>query len=498
VSDSDASGRPMIPPEATLARRTTGSLTPSNSRQRPPRAHWLLAIAGLIRRIPNAPSWLLSVTVHLALLLLLALLPLDQLGPRSLTLLLGATEGNDSVNLLEEASLTLDAADQFEVLPDSADQTLLEWVEFDREEVFEELKVDFELPKTAPEWTISSHLGGRQSEAKEFLLRQGGGTKETEDAVQLGLQWLAKNQRGDGGWALKGQFADPANTENRTAATAMALNAFLGAGYTHLDGDYKDLISRGLHFLLKRQSENGFFCAAEPPAQQAYGQAIATLTILESYGMTNEYDLLEPAKRAVQYAEWSQSDLGGWRYQPRQDADTSVTGWFVMALETAKRIGLEVDESRLESVDRYLDSVSHRSDSAYSYNAMTPPDLTMTAEGILCRMLLGWPRTHPALARAVEELVANIPHQQDPLQSVYYWYYATQVLHHYGGNAWQKWNEGMKKALPASQEKQGKEKGSWSPARDAYGAAGGRLYTTCLSIYCLEVYYRHLAIYSIE
>ena len=31
---------------------------------------------------------------------------------------------------------------------------------------------------------------------------------------------------------------------------------------------------------------------------------------------------------------------------------------------------------------------------------------------------------------------------------------------------------------------------------DQWGQHGGRLYTTCLSIYMLEVYYRHLPIYN--
>jgi hypothetical protein len=42
------------------------------------------------------------------------------------------------------------------------------------------------------------------------------------------------------------------------------------------------------------------------------------------------------------------------------------------------------------------------------------------------------------------------------------------------------------------------EKGSWNPVSDRYGHNAGRLYTTCLTIYMLEVYYRHLPIYKYE
>lgn len=80
-------------------------------------------------------------------------------------------------------------------------------------------------------------------------------------------------------------------------------------------------------------------------------------------------------------------------------------------------------------------------------------------------------------------------------QNVYCWYYETQAFHHYGGFHWKWWNDQMKVKLPALQIRDGQERGSWAPQRDAW-SIGGRLYTTCMSIYCLEVYYRHLPLYD--
>jgi hypothetical protein len=53
----------------------------------------------------------------------------------------------------------------------------------------------------------------------------------------------------------------------------------------------------------------------------------------------------------------------------------------------------------------------------------------------------------------------------------------------------------MKELLPAKQVKNGQERGSWHPIGDQWGPHGGRLMVTCLHIYMLEVYYRHLPIY---
>ncbi len=102
-------------------------------------------------------------------------------------------------------------------------------------------------------------------------------------------------------------------------------------------------------------------------------------------------------------------------------------------------------------------------------------------------------------ATAIEvDLLPNAPEIDAPVFSVYYWYYATQVLHHVGGKAWTAWNDKMKVVLPKLQDKKGAEVGSWDPSNDQFGPSGGRLYTTCFSIYCLEVYYRHLALYDIK
>ena len=170
-----------------------------------------------------------------------------------------------------------------------------------------------------------------------------------------------------------------------------------------------------------------------------------------------------------------------------------------MAFVTGKMVELEVDEEIFRSVGTFLDSVQHEEGSRYAYKEFDPPSLSMTAEGLLCRIYLGWPRTEPAMMRAIrDDLLTNKPRKDEASSSVYYWYYATQVLHHVGGKDWEEWNAAMKKVLPAMQVRAGKEAGSWDPDKDQFGASGGRLYTTCLNIYCLEVYYRHLAMYDLD
>ncbi len=79
--------------------------------------------------------------------------------------------------------------------------------------------------------------------------------------------------------------------------------------------------------------------------------------------------------------------------------------------------------------------------------------------------------------------------------SMYYNYYATQVMHHYGGAPWERWNERMRDKLIDSQSKKGHEKGSWMFA-GGHGKSAGRLYMTSMAAMMLEVYYRHMPLYK--
>lgn len=452
------------------------------------------------------PAWLTSLVAHVLFLIVLAIIPLNELANNSLTLFLGkGSDGIAAFELSESQSVQLDAqeSDPLSVAEPTLDTSELLTTDlsqlFSAQQPSEFGEVQTSVTIDIP-FGLAKGLTGRNAKNKKLLLSKFGGSQATEDAVELGLAWLAEQQKSDGSWSLVGPYPSGGVNENKTAATALALNAFLGAGYTQRDeSKYNSNIRLGLKYLLKRQDKDGFFADKEPSRQQMYAQAIASITVIEAYGMTGDSELHVAADRAIEFAEWSQSKLKGWRYDPREDADLSVTGWFLMALETGKMAGLAVDDEILEGISVFLDSVSHDEKSRYAYTQVEPPSLSMTAEGLLCRIMLGWPRSHPALLRGIEDdLLQAIPMEGDPEYSVYFWYYATQVLHHVGGRAWDEWNEGMKRTLPRMQTKTGAEMGSWDPGQDMFGAAGGRLYTTCLSIYCLEVYYRHLSIYAIK
>ncbi|KAA5540751.1 terpene cyclase/mutase family protein [Roseiconus nitratireducens] len=448
----------------------------------------------------SAPSWLLSLVIHLIVLLILALIS-SPAGKRvsKLVLEFGISD-EPSEEPLDLDLFSTDVSDPLES-PEDSDDTKL--VETDIPDVFDDIQPT-DSAIVAPELFGQDSIeiakpmfSGRTGAMRRALMAMYGATDQTQEAVELGLAWLKRQQQRGGYWNLTGPYSGGARTENRCAATAMAVLAFAGDGNTHLEGQYREEVEAGVKYLVLQQDRGGFMAAEARGNERTYAQAQATIALCELYGMTKDSWLRSYAQAAVDYAMKAQSSGGGWRYRPGEPGDTSVTGWYVMAIQSAMSAGLEVNDSKVRRISDYLDSASVYNGAGYSYQpGRSDATVAMTAEGLLCRQYLGWPREHPALADGINLLLADAPFDIRD-QNVYYWYYATQVFHHYGGSAWKKWNDDMKVKLPALQIKEGRERGSWAAQGDRW-SIGGRLYSTCLSIYCLEVYYRHLPLYDQE
>jgi hypothetical protein len=278
----------------------------------------------------------------------------------------------------------------------------------------------------------------------------------------------------------------------------MAILPFLGAGQTHVEGQYKDTVKRGLAFLINRMQvtsgslPNGSWLE---PGGTMYSHGLASIAVCEAYAMTRDPDLLQPAQLALNFLIEAQDKRGGgWRYSPGQPGDTSVVGWCVMALKSGKMGNLVVPNKTFQDAQKFLDFVSTNNGAYYGYKSPTGSlqgRQSTVAVGLLCRMYLGWPKEHPGLVQGISFLDSFGPDVSD----LYYSYYATQVMRHHGGTEWERWNKKMRESLVASQVQQGHAAGSWLED-GRHGSKGGRLYATSLAAMILEVYYRHMPLYS--
>jgi hypothetical protein len=356
---------------------------------------------------------------------------------------------------------------------------------------------------------------GRDPRVRTQLVTLEGGSMYTEAAVAQGLRWLARHQADDGHWSLH-EFDEHGDCDGRcwgggagrsdVGATALALLPFLGAGQTHTRGSYKVTVRTGLEWLLAQQESSGDLRGDGIGRMYAHG--IATIVLCEAYALTGDEAFKDPAQRAINWIiraqhKGSGRNTGGWRYDPGQQGDTSVVGWQLMALRSGRMAGLKVPARPFLQAGKFLDYVQHgHYGGLYSYQRGRSPDPAMIAEGLLCRQYLGWPANHKGLEEGVEHLLdEHLPNKYEP--NIYYWYYGTQVMHHLGGEAWERWNNATREALIELQDRRGHLQGSWPPEGGAIGghdvSVGGRLYVTALAVCTLEVYYRHLPLYrSIE
>ena len=200
---------------------------------------------------------------------------------------------------------------------------------------------------------------------RKFLVPRFHGTPATENAVNAALQWLAYHQESDGHWDAK-KYASGEKTD--TAVTSLALLAFLGTGNSEKVGEYKSNVKKAVAWLKSKQAPNGLIfdtTDAGGHRGEGYPGAMATMAMAEAAAMANVAETRDAAQRAVTYCTETHqagegSDRLGWRYHAKMEADTSVTGWFMMALKSAKIAGLHVDHAAFDGAIKYLDSVEHK------------------------------------------------------------------------------------------------------------------------------------------
>ncbi len=360
---------------------------------------------------------------------------------------------------------------------------------------------------------LNASFEGRSGSTKSRLVAAGGGNKASEAAVARGLAWLARQQKSDGGWV----YDEGTHKDFRAAATGMALLPFLAAGETHKasrnsgEHKYKDTVSRGLMFLMRMCPPSG--PAAGRMSKNMYEQAIATIPLCEAYGMTKDPVLRPYAQAAINFIQRAQGPNGSWGYSAGANGDTSIVGWQVQALAAAKLSkDLIVDDRVLKNAVRFLNLAaggSRKSMYGYSDNKNAAPGTALTAVGLLSRYYIDkWGPGHPGMTDGVAGLVRHPPLGKGKVANMYYYYYATQVLHFAEGEDWKNWNEGpkddkgnrkggMRDWLVNTQvKKDGVNYGSWDPESGWFGTHCGRLGTTAMVLLTLEVYYRHLPLYK--
>lgn len=322
-------------------------------------------------------------------------------------------------------------------------------------------------------------------------IKEMGGSEGTEGSISSAIKWLVENQEDDGRWDT---LKHGARHQYDAGAAGLSLLCFYGWGERHdAPCKHRKNVRQALDWLLAQQDDDGYLGER---TNMMYSHAIATIALCEAYAITKDKRLRKPAERAIGYSLRAQSkSLGGWRYAPGEDSDTSITGWQYMALHSARMAGLKVPDEAFERVRKHLDRVGGgKHGGLYGYQARsTNPSPAMVATGMFCRQLDLVPPSDPMMQESARWLKMRQMKSSRP--DLYYVYYATLALYQHQGPVWTAWNERIKETLPLLQHKTGDNAGSWDPSANIT-AEGGRVVSTALSTLSLEVYYRLLPMYG--
>lgn len=316
-----------------------------------------------------------------------------------------------------------------------------------------------------------------------------------DNAVVRGIEFLATAQKPSGAWETE-SFGES------TAATSLAVMAFLAAGHMPGEGPYGKQINRGIRWVIEHQEENGMLVHRKSHGPM-YSHGISTLMLAEVYGMVDE-DLSRDVRRALergialilksQAVEKHDRHRGGWRYQiDSKDSDLSVTGWQVLALRAAKNVGCDVPAEAIDEAVAYIKRCASlrggEEFQGFGYqpgNGATP---TLTGVGILALEVCGDHHSPEAIGAA--EFLAARPLRTGSNYFYYGVYYTNVGMFKMGGQYADITREHTADLLISAQQPDG----SWLSEHSTERRVGP-VYSTSLAILALAVDYRYLPIYQ--
>ena len=343
--------------------------------------------------------------------------------------------------------------------------------------------------------------GSRSPGARGAALAGGGGGSATEAAVLRALRWMAKTQASEGSWG-----------KTKPAMTALALLAFLAHGETPSSEEFGLTVEMAIKYLLDCAGDGSKFRGADG---HEYTHPIATYALCEAYGMTQVPDIKYVAEKALERIIKGQHASGGWDYNLKQTTrdDTSYMGWCSQALKAGIAAGFEVEgleEAAKNSIKGFKKNFGgDYNGGGFGYTG-TSKDHGLSPVGTLCMQLHGAGNSDEVLG-SLKTYDTNPKWQTYDVDngavgkdSIYYWYYLTQVKFHVGAETWNKWNAMFSPELVRKQTVISKEQSDYTDHKglphsigywDQYkghGANEGEIFGTTLCTLQLEVYYRYL------
>lgn len=307
---------------------------------------------------------------------------------------------------------------------------------------------------------------------------------EVTAAVDRGLAYLQQTQARDGSWEQLVGYklnSDYETVDSRplphVGVTALCGIAFLAGGHLPDRGKYGETITRALDHVLACAQDNGQIAEN---GTRMYSHAFATLFLAEIYGMSNNPRVKQVLQRSVNLIVDSQNAEGGWRYQAfARESDMSITVCQVLALRSARNVGIAVPVSNIRNAQNYVYRSAVRSNERagrrrgfggygddggsfrYQLKPQTRATFPLTAAGVTTLYASG-EYDSPIIKDALDYLDRELFSFNDQNSHGHYFfyyghYYAVQAYYITGGSQWRRYFTEVKGRLLSMQ----RPDGSW-------------------------------------
>ncbi len=352
-------------------------------------------------------------------------------------------------------------------------------------------------------WVI--HLGGPVVSGDEGEI-----TPASEQALNRGLRWLARNQGPQGNW-----------TSDDLGLVSTGVLAFLAAGHLPDRGEYGGHVRWAMDFVIRGADSSGLLNIAEP-RRGVYNHGLSTFVLGQAYGMTHDPRLGPTLDRALRLIADTQCDDGGWDYvaaRQRQGHDLSLAVMQALALRSAVDSGLDVSprviQAAIQSVRAHYtpsncprdapeeEQKRHAGQFTYTRGGGNA-SVAMAAAGVVCLQEFGqyddWriEKNIRVIRKAVQENTSpdRARRERRAPFDAYTLYYVAQAIYQVGGEPWRECYPLLRDAVVASQIEDSENPtrdGMWA-AQGHVGGKPGELYMTAVCCFVLAIPNRYLPI----
>jgi hypothetical protein len=330
-------------------------------------------------------------------------------------------------------------------------------------------------------------------------------TRELQEAVQRGHEWLLRNQNPDGSWAIDGRGAPD------ITCTALGALALMGQGNTDRDGPTPrahDAVRRALNFVLQaaKRSPRNVAGSQHTLIQGKLGTHVhtffATVFLTQAYGLggpwlggTNPDEVKEAVREMASFIASSQDSDGSWHKDTFGSLKATCMAW--LALRSAHGAGIAVEQASVDKTLAFIRKAYNNGsgffDAGDRGHGSGGYQLIYSSSSAL-RILFGMgegstPEAQKAAAALLKELKTGTMASQflsvegeDYLSAAL----LSQAFIHDPGGVWKEWFPFVREALLKRQSREG----TWTGT----ACISGRLFATSCALLCLQVPYRQLPI----